>query len=90
MLGADGKTAGVLEVLVAVGLGIAGILPLAAAIAGYLSGDLAPWQRLLLLATAAMTLFPGGLIEIAGWNVSLINLLGVVLFAAFCAWRAGR
>ncbi len=90
MMSSDGGTASAVDVLLAVGLGIAGIVPLAAALAGYLFGELKLWERLLLLASAAMALVPGGLVTLGGLDVSVTNVLGVALLIVLLIWRATR
>ncbi len=90
MLSATGDPAAATDVLVAFALGAAGIVPLAAALAGYLFGRLRLWERVLLVLSAVMTLLPGGLVTVGGWDVSVTNLLGLALLIALCIWRATR
>ncbi|MGI9519484.1 MAG: TRAP transporter permease, partial [Pirellulaceae bacterium] len=68
------------EIAIAVGAAVAGILALAAGIAGYLRGRLpTPW-RVVLFVAAAMLLLPE--IYVAGRDVGVwVNLAGAALFA---------
>ncbi len=90
MLSASGEPAALVEVALAVGLAVAGIVPLAAALAGYLFGVLAVWERSLLFLSAALSLFPGGFVFVGGRDVSITNLVGVGLVVAIAVWRATR
>ncbi len=92
MLDAGGGPAAPLAVILAVVVAVLGIVPLAAGIAGYLFGRLGPGERTLLLAAAAMGLFPETAGPLADWDLSPWNLAGIALFAAVAAvrWRASR
>ncbi len=92
MLDAAGGTAAPLAVAVAVVVAILGIVPLAAGIAGYLFGRLGLGVRTLLLASAALGLFPETAGPLADWHLSLWNLIGIALFVAVATarWRASR
>jgi TRAP transporter 4TM/12TM fusion protein len=90
MLDSAGGTASALSIVIAVAMAAAGIVPLAAALAGYLYGDLATWERALLLASSALTLFPGDVGSLLGGSVSLANLAGLALLAATVLWRRAR
>jgi TRAP transporter 4TM/12TM fusion protein len=90
MLSAAGGPASFFEVALAVVLAIAGIVPLAAALAGYLFGVLAAWERAVLFLSAAMSLLPGGFVLIGGRDVSITNLAGVGLVIGMGIWRATR
>ncbi len=87
MLSATGGLAEVTDVVIATVLAILGIVPLAAALAGYFFGPLAPWERALLLLSAAAALFPGGLVMVGHLDVSVTNLAGVALLIAMFLWR---
>jgi TRAP transporter 4TM/12TM fusion protein len=90
MLDAEGGTAGVLSIALAVALAAAGIVPLAAALGGYLFGDLAPWERALLVAASALTLFPGGAGALLAGSVSIANIVGLALLAGMVLRRRSR
>ncbi len=92
MLDAGGGPAAPLPVVVAVIVAVLGIVPLAAGIAGYLLGRLGAGERALLLAAAAMGLFPETTGPLAAWDLSPWNLAGIALFALVLAarWRASR
>ena len=70
MLNSTGGTAGVFKVALAVKLAILNIMPLAAAIAGYLLGPLSPLHQALLLISAGLSLYPAGPRVVAAWNLS--------------------
>ncbi len=59
-------------------LAVAGILPLAAAISGYLWRPLSPAWRLALVVSAALVLLPGA----GDAGVTLWHLAGAAIFAA--------
>ena len=88
MLAPTGEAADAPAIAVAVLVAVAGIVPLAAGLAGYLRGPLATWERALLLAAAALALFPSGP-EILG-AFTLPNLVGVLATLALVAYRRLR
>jgi TRAP-type uncharacterized transport system fused permease subunit len=81
MLGPEGRPAAWGAVLAAVALAVAGIVPLAAAIAGYLFAPLSGIERGTLLGAAALLLVPAPRIELGGLpflTVAGLAVLGVV------------
>ena len=82
MLARDGGSASPGQVVAAFTLAALGILPFAAAIAGFLAQPLRPLSRLLLFAAAAGIFYPAGDGGIAGSWIGWPNLLGGVTFAA--------
>jgi len=86
MLDAAGDTAPMGRILVTILIAVLGIVPLAAAIAGYLGRPLGPVPRTILLFSAALSLFPGSAAAIGETGISWLNLLGVLLFAT--VWLA--
>ena len=90
MLDSEGGNAAIGDVLVATGLAVLGILPLAACIAGYLFTRLSWPFRALLLVAAMLLLLPGAELT-SGWvSDVVVDGLGVVLFAgvALINWLA--
>jgi TRAP transporter 4TM/12TM fusion protein len=88
MLGdSAGVAAPVGDVVVAFAMAVAGIVPLAIAIAGYLDRPLRPAERFFFLVAAVMALAPGGG-GILGWDLSWWNVAGLTLFAV--AWLVTR
>jgi len=79
MLNGDGEMASSGAILGAVVVAVLGILPFAAAIAGYLFGPLARWQRGVLLVAAFSLLIPGPDVSIGGAAVPWLNVVGVGL-----------
>jgi TRAP transporter 4TM/12TM fusion protein len=65
----------------AVVMAVAGIVPLAAGLAGYLRGPLAVRERLLCFLSAILSLYPGRGIFFPEWRISLLNFIGIALFA---------
>jgi TRAP-type uncharacterized transport system fused permease subunit len=90
MLSASGETAHVGDVLAATGLAVLGLLPLAAGISGYLFAPLSFPARLLLVAAAMLLLLPGGVWELGGRGLPLLDLIGLALLGgvALASWRS--
>jgi TRAP transporter 4TM/12TM fusion protein len=85
MLAADGAAASTSAIVGAVALAVAGILPLAAAIAGYLGRPLTPAWRLALLLSAALLLLPSaGALRLTVWHLAG----AAICVAALLAGRA--
>jgi len=82
MLDPEGGNAAIGDVLIATGLAVVGILPLAACIAGFLFTRLSWPVRTLLLVAAMLLLLPGA--ELTSGRVSdvVVHGLGFALFAA--------
>jgi TRAP-type uncharacterized transport system fused permease subunit len=92
LLGGRGGLAGALDVTLAVGIAVLGIVPFAAGIAGWLFTDLPPVQRLALFAASALLLFPGPHLPLGGLSLPVLDILGAVLLAAAAGanWRRAR
>ena len=90
MLDRDGGLASAVSIVVAVLLAVLGIIPLAAGIAGYLRRPLGWGTRAVLLASAALALYPGKRIFLPGEGVTLMNLVGIALFLAVLALPGRR
>ena len=91
MLAPGGGSAGFGAIAIAFVLAALGILPFAAAIAGYLSRPLGPVARLLLFAAAAGIFYPAGDGGIGGLAIGWPNLLGgVVLVGVLVTQRRNR
>jgi len=89
MLNAAGEPASVGGMVGAVVIAVLGILPLAAAIAGQLFSPLTRLSRALLLVAAGLLLTPHTGFTIAGFQFSVIDLIGVALLAGvgLVSWR---
>jgi TRAP transporter 4TM/12TM fusion protein len=90
MLDPEGGNAAIGDVLVATGLAVIGILPLAACIAGFLFARLS-WQlRALLFVSAMMLLLPGSGLTSGRVNDIVVDGLGIAVFAgvALVNWLA--
>jgi TRAP transporter 4TM/12TM fusion protein len=90
MLAADGSPASAFDVALAFAVAGLAILPLAAAIAGYLGRPLGPLPRLLLLVAAAGLLYPGDHGFFPSLPISLPNLLGAAFLAAIYLFERRR
>jgi TRAP-type uncharacterized transport system fused permease subunit len=77
----SGDTPGLTSVGIAVTIAILGILPLAAAIAGYLWTPLSIITRGGLLLASACLLYPGQ-DDLLGFGISVVNLIGATLLGA--------
>jgi TRAP transporter 4TM/12TM fusion protein len=64
-----------LEILLAVGTGMAGVTALAGAAMGYMGRELRVWERLLLAGGAMALMFPGGLSDGFGLGALLLILV---------------
>jgi len=85
MLAAGGGAASPLAIAGAVILAVAGILPLAAAISGYLRRPLTPVWRFAMLVSAALLLLPsGGELRLTVWHLAGAAIPVAALFAG---WR---
>ncbi len=84
LMGPDGGSVSVLSVVGAVTIAVVGIFALAVGIAGFYGRSLEWIPRLVALAAAALLLFPGVDLELAGViSLSWANVLGAFLFLAF-------
>jgi len=90
MLAADGSPASAFDVALAFTVAGLAILPLAAAIAGYLGHPLGPLPRLLLLVAAFGLLYPGDHGFFPSLPISLPNLVGAALLAAIYLFERRR
>jgi TRAP transporter 4TM/12TM fusion protein len=90
MLGEGGVGSAVQDTVAAVILAVLGIVPLAAAIAGFLRGRLGASERVLLLLAAGLALFPGKSAAVGLWDLSWWNLGGVALFLGVGFLGSGR
>ena len=91
MLDADGGPAAPLAVAGSVALALAGIVPLAAAIAGYLGRPLTPlWRGAMALSAALLLLAGGGVSRLSVWHLAGAAIPVAALLAARRANRAGR
>jgi TRAP-type uncharacterized transport system fused permease subunit len=71
MLAADGGPATPLAIAAVTALAVAGIVPLAAAISGYLRRPLTPLWRLAMLVSAALLLLPSaGELRLTAWHLA--------------------
>ncbi|MCZ6649317.1 MAG: TRAP transporter fused permease subunit [Acidobacteria bacterium] len=90
MLNTDGETAGFIPIVLAFLLALAGIVPFAAAIAGRLFTDLSAGFRSALLLVAALLLLPGPRVDVAGMDVPILNVAGLLLLLALGTMDARR
>jgi len=88
MLDSEGGNAAIGDVLIATGLAVLGILPLAACIAGYLFARLSWPFRALLLVAAILLLLPGSEMTSGRVGDIVVDGLGIALFAgvALTSW----
>ncbi|MCG8461930.1 MAG: TRAP transporter fused permease subunit [Holophagales bacterium] len=82
MLAPDGSGASLPAIAISFTIAAFGIVPLAAAIAGFFGRPLGPPLRALLLTIAVMLIFPVSLVTASGLPFSGVNLLGLVLLVA--------
>ncbi len=68
-------------------LAIVGVVPFAAAIAGFLRRRLSGVTRALLFAAAGLSFYPGGSSLLAEVEMSPLNLAGVALFLVVLAFQ---
>ncbi|MEM7355691.1 MAG: TRAP transporter fused permease subunit [Acidobacteriota bacterium] len=85
MLDSTGGNASFVSIAIAFTCAALGILPFAAAVAGYLSDRLTPLPRLLLLAAALGLFYPAAGNVVAGLPIAWPNLAGAVLLAGILA-----
>jgi TRAP-type uncharacterized transport system fused permease subunit len=90
MLGEGGTGSAVEDTVAAVILAVLGIVPLAAAIAGFLRERLGASERVLLFLAAGLALFPGRSAGVGLWDLSWWNLGGVALFLVVAFLGSGR
>jgi TRAP transporter 4TM/12TM fusion protein len=90
MLSPDGGTARVFDVCLAFLVACLALVPLAAALTGYLRAPLGRGTRLLLVLAAFGLLYPGDHGFFPTLPISLPNVLGAVLFAGVVASSPGR
>ena len=93
MLAADGSgpsTPG--ATLLATAIAIAGILPLAAGIAGYLFGPLSWGPRLGCLLASGLLLLPGPALPLGSWSLPVLDMAGLALLGlvGLANWRQAR
>ncbi|HVS13953.1 MAG TPA: TRAP transporter fused permease subunit [Thermoanaerobaculia bacterium] len=86
LLSPEGGTPQVSAVLLAVAVAVAGILPLAGAIAGYLNRRLTVLERGLLVMAAGLLLFPVGPPVLGMRNFTWIDAGGAMLLGALLTW----
>jgi TRAP transporter 4TM/12TM fusion protein len=85
-----GEPASLLAAIPAILAAVLGIVPLAAAIAGYLFSELTALWRGLSLVAAALLLYPGSDFHFAGQDLSSANVAGLALLIVIAAvsWRS--
>jgi len=88
MLATDGGAASLVGISIATGLAVLGIVPLAAAVAGWLGRPLGPLARALLVLSAVLALVPGAGPVFGDARFSVWNLAGVALLVG--VWGLGR
>jgi TRAP transporter 4TM/12TM fusion protein len=86
LLSPEGGAPRVTAVVFAVAVAVAGILPLAAGIAGYLHRRLAGAERVLLLLAAGLLLFPVGPAVLGMSNFTWVDASGALLLAVLLWW----
>jgi len=90
LLSADGSEVGFLRPFLASAIVITGIVPLAAAIAGYFGGALSAAMRAVLIVAAALLFYPGSDVSFAGVGLSVANAAGFVLLVIVIVRQYGR
>ena len=85
MLTPAGETAGWLEMLLPVAIATLGVTCFAAGIAGQLSRPLGLGLRLTIFAAAGLLLAPGPTVALAGIDLAVFDVAGVVLFGVVLA-----
>ncbi|QDU60080.1 DctM-like transporter [Planctomycetes bacterium Pan216] len=90
MLTHDGELASWTAIVPATLVAILGVIPLAAAIAGYLFTNLSWWMRAGLLVSSAFALFPGQGITLGSLWLPVTDIIGIAIFMtlAIINWRA--
>lgn len=85
----EGEPARLIDALPAVAVALLGLVPLAAGIAGYLLSPLTAIWRAVAIAAAALLLYPGTGLELAGLRFSYADLAGSALLVLLVthSWR---
>ena len=71
-------------------LALAGLIPFAAGISGYLFAPLSAWLRGLAIVAALLLLIPGPSLATAGMNLPLFDLAGLIALAAVVTINLGQ
>ena len=74
----------------AVLLALAGLVPFAAGISGYLFAPLSPWLRGLAFVAAMLLLIPGPSAVVAGISIPLFDVFGLIALGALAALNSGQ
>jgi TRAP-type uncharacterized transport system fused permease subunit len=90
MLNDAGEAAGFIPIALAFLLAVAGIVPFAAAIAGRLFTDLSAGFRTALLVVAGLLLLPGPHVALAGIDVPILDVAGLLLLLTLGSIDARR
>jgi TRAP transporter 4TM/12TM fusion protein len=90
MLDTAGEPAGFIPIALAFLVAVAGIVPFAAAIAGRLFTDLSAGFRTALLVVAALLLLPGPHAHLAGLDVPVLDVVGLLLLLALGSFDIRR
>ncbi len=90
MMSADGTAPGWAAILRSVLLAAAGLIPFAAAISGYLFAPLTPWLRGVAFVAAMLLLIPGPELSLAGIDLPVFDLAGLVALGALLTVNFGR
>lgn len=86
LMGNDGGSPVLIDVVIAVLAAVIGILALSAALAGFLFHPLSVWLRLILFASAACALFPDQF-DLLGDKIQLFDVIGAGLLLGACLWN---
>ena len=76
--------------LAALALAVAGLVPFAGAISGYLFAPLSSWLRALALVAALLLLIPGPAVALGGIELPVFDLAGLVALAVVVAVNLGQ
>jgi len=90
MMSAGGEAPGWGSVIRAVLLAVAGLVPFAAAISGYLFAPLSPAARVAAFVAAVLLLIPGPSIDVAGFGLPWFDLAGLAVLVVVVAVNVGR
>jgi TRAP transporter 4TM/12TM fusion protein len=90
LLDTESGTADFLAASVSTGIVVLGIVPLAAAIAGFFTRPLGSVARATLLVSAALLFFPGRDMSLAHVSISFANLAGALLLGLIYAYERSR